>query len=178
MMVFPPSRGNLKLGEILDSHSAPQPLAASKDLGARRVAGPGLHLHIRTLSKPCQSMKRVCRAKLGWWTEGRGQGKTLRNLKFNMDCITTWIIPFKPKGIPAKEVVCCSPSAPLNERTSRQLGGCGLGFFFCLFLVCFLKKEFITLLQAVRCNWSSISREDLREPNRQHWRQISPPQLD
>lgn len=38
-----------------------------------------------------------------------------------MDCVTAWIIPFKPKGIPAKEVVCCSPFILFNERIPRQV---------------------------------------------------------
>lgn len=151
-MAFPPGGGNLKLGETLDPHSALQPLAPSRDLGARRVAGSGLHLHIRTLSKACQSMKRLSRSLAGLVDKREGAGENCDKLKIQHGLRNCMNNSFQAKRIPAKEVACCSPSAPLNERTPSQLGGFVFWFFPLFVPPPKKKKMLITLLQAVRCN--------------------------
>lgn len=134
-MVFPPGRGNLKLGEILDSHSAPQPLAASKDLGAWRAAGPGLHLHIRTLSKACQSMKRLRRSQVGLVDRREGAGENSDKFKIQHGLHNYMNNSFQAKRDSCKRGSLLQSLSSTSQKNSRQLGGCGLGFFW---FVCFL----------------------------------------
>lgn len=81
MMALHPGRGNLKLGESLDPHSALQPLAPNRALRAWRVMGSGLFLHIRTFYKISQSMKRLSRSLVRLVDKREGAGENCDKLK-------------------------------------------------------------------------------------------------